>query len=146
MINTLIYLAILISIPIFSGTNLYLTEFLGPDPAYLNKLQAMNPYEVRFNLQLWRPFSSLFLTSGFRQYAFSTAYMLVFGFMLQASKIKFIPMLAFYLICGASGNMFGAVCNSSGSLFVGAQPACYAMFSGLLACFIVNWKALEPIQ
>lgn len=144
-LNSLIYLFVLISVPIFSNTSLYSIEFLGPDPSYLNTLQAMNPYEVRYNYQLWRPFTSLFLTSGFRQYAFTTAYLLVFGFMLQASKIKFLPMLAFYLICGATGNFFGAICNSSGSLFEGAQPACFAMFSGLLACFIVNWKALEPV-
>lgn len=120
VLNSLIYATVLITVPILSNTSLYSIEFLGPDPTYLNTLQAMNPYEVRYNYQLWRPFTSLFLTSGFRQYAFSTAYLLVFGFMLQASKMKFMTMLAFYLICGATGNIFGSLCNPDGSLFVGA--------------------------
>jgi len=54
-------------------------------------------------------------------------------------------MLVFYLFCGWSGNIFGAACNPEGSLSVGCQPACFAMFSGLIACFIVNWKALDSI-
>lgn len=148
-LNTLIYLGVLISIPFVNDPRfspLYPIEFLGPDPDYLNYLQAMNPYEVRYNYQFWRPFSSLFLTAGFKQYAFTTAYLLLFGFMLQATKIKFIPMLVFYLICGASGNLFGAICNPNGSIFVGATPACYAMFSGFFACFIVNWKALDAYE
>ena len=55
-------------------------------------------------------------------------------------------MLIFYLLCGATGNIFGAVCDSNGALFVGCTPACFAMFSGLFACLMVNWKALDRVQ
>lgn len=41
--------------------------------------------------------------------------------------------------------MFGAACNSSGALFVGCIPACFGMFSAMIACLIVNWKALEAL-
>lgn len=75
----------------------------------------------------------------------NTGYLLLFGFMLQATKISFGPMLAFYLISGATGNFFGAVCNQYGPLFAGATPAIFAMYFGVQACFIVNWKALEPV-
>jgi len=87
MINTAVYVGTLLAIMILDKPHLFVTEFLGPNPEFLNTLQAMNPYEVRYNYQLWRPITSLFLTAGFMQYGFSSAYLLVFGFMLQASKI-----------------------------------------------------------
>lgn len=31
--------------------------------------------------------------------------------MVQASRIKFVPMLAFYIICGFVGIMFGNAVN-----------------------------------
>lgn len=106
----------------------------------------MNPYSVRYNYHLWRPFTSLFLTVSFYEYAVNTGYLILFGFMLQATKIKFLPMLAFYLICGFTGNIFGAICNEYGPLFAGPSPAIFSMFYGSLGCFIVNWKALEPVS
>lgn len=146
MVNTIVYIGSLIALGFLSAPKMYDFEFLGADPTYMNTLQAMNPFEVRFNYQLWRPFTALFLTSGFQQYCYSTAYLLVFGFMFKATTIKFLPNLIFYLICGAVGNLFGAVCDRNGALFVGCQPGCYAMFAGVTACFIVNWKAMDQIS
>jgi membrane associated rhomboid family serine protease len=103
----------------------------------------MNPYEVRYNYQLWRPITSLFLTSGLYNYGYASAYLLIFGFMMQVTKIKFLTMLSFYLICGFVGNIFGALCNPNGSISVGSDPANFGIFSGLIATFIVNWKALD---
>lgn len=59
---TAIYLATLISCPFVPNGDLNSYLFLGVEPAYLNTLQAMNPWEVRYNYQLWRPFTSLLLT------------------------------------------------------------------------------------
>jgi membrane associated rhomboid family serine protease len=66
--------------------------------------------------------------------------------MLQASKIKFTTMAAFWFLSGAIGNIFGALCNSNGPLTVGSQPANFALYGGIIAAFIVNWKALERVQ
>jgi len=87
IINTVVYFATLITV--FIEGSLYEFIFLGPKPAFLNTVQAMNPYEVRHNYQLWRPITSLFLTAGFYEYAIMTAYLLLFGFMLQATGMSF---------------------------------------------------------
>lgn len=65
IILTVIYIATLVMVPFFAPNNLYKYEFLGPAPELLSYLQAMNPYQVRYKYQLWRPFTSLFLTVSF---------------------------------------------------------------------------------
>jgi membrane associated rhomboid family serine protease len=106
----------------------------------------MNPYEVRNNFQMWRCFTALFLTTGFQQWAFSSAYLLLFGFMFTSTGMKSWKMLLFYLVCGATGNIFGAACDKHGAIFVGCIPACYGMFSSMIATVIVNWKVLGPLK
>lgn len=64
MVNTIVYLLELVSM-IFTNGHLYDLEFLGPNPSYLNSMQAMNPWEVRYNYQIWRPITALFLSTGF---------------------------------------------------------------------------------
>jgi membrane associated rhomboid family serine protease len=104
--------------------------FLGVKPDYLNNLQANNPWEVRYNAQLWRPFVSLFFTADFEQYVNSSFFLLLIGFMNQNTKIKFIPMFIFYLIAGFGGIMFGSSVNPIASLTVGCMPAIFGMLGG----------------
>jgi len=64
MVNSVIYLATDVTMYFF-GYEMYTLVFLGAPPQWLNTCQAMNPYEVRYGYQLWRPLTSLFLTTGF---------------------------------------------------------------------------------
>lgn len=114
-------------------------------PGFLNKFQIMNPYEVRNNYQWWRPLSALFITNGFEQYMFSTAYLLLFGYMLASTKMSNLRMLVFYCLCGYVGNMFGAICDSNGALFCGDSPATFGMFAAMISCLCVNWHALDSM-
>ena len=66
--------------------------------------------------------------------------------MVQASRIKFLPMLVFYVVCGFGGIMFGSAVNKEASLTLGCQPAVYAMVASLISLLIVNWKALAPME
>jgi hypothetical protein len=66
--------------------------------------------------------------------------------MVQASKIKFLPMLVFYLVCGFGGIMFGSAVNKDAALTCGCQPAVYAMVASLISLLILNWKALAPME
>lgn len=145
LIITVIFLATLISCAFLPNANLNSYLFLGVNPAFLNTLQAMNPYEVRYNYQLWRPFTSLLLTPSLQQWGYSTAYLLIFGCMLHATKMSFVRMCAFWFICGGIGNWFGSVCNSEGPLTVGSNPGNFALWGGVIACFIVNWKKLDSM-
>jgi membrane associated rhomboid family serine protease len=144
MFNTAVYAAELIIVAI-QGDPLSLGRFLGPMPGFLNKFQIMNPYEVRNNYQWWRPLSALFITNGFEQYMFSTAYLLLFGYMLASTKMSNLRMLVFYCLCGYVGNMFGAICDSNGALFCGDSPATFGMFAAMISCLCVNWHALDSM-
>lgn len=66
MVNTVIYVATVIYIFIAPDQGLYTLVFFGPKPSLLNTLQGMNPYMVRYKAELWRPFTALFLTTGFQ--------------------------------------------------------------------------------
>lgn len=65
--------------------------------------------------------------------------------MLHATKMSWVRMCAFWFICGGIGNWFGSVCNSSGPLTVGSNPGNFALWGGVIACFIVNWKKLDSM-
>jgi membrane associated rhomboid family serine protease len=71
----------------------------------------MWPYKIQQDYQLWRFFTSLFLTFGFGQWVTNSFFLLLVGFMLQNSKMSFIKMAVFYLLCGFGGYLFGATCN-----------------------------------
>lgn len=62
--------------------------------------------------------------------------------MLCSTGMKPLPMFIFYCVNGAVGNIFGALCNSSGALFVGCIPACFGMFAAMISTLAVNWHAL----
>lgn len=65
--------------------------------------------------------------------------------MLASTKMSNLNMLIFYCVCGYIGNIFGAICDSNGALFVGSLAASYGMFSGMISCLIVNWHALAAV-
>jgi len=144
MVNTAIYLASYITMYFF-GYQPYTLIFLGSPPEWLNVCQAMNPYQVRYGYQLWRPLTSLFLTAGFQEYAFQSAYLLLFGYMFSATKMSNLNMLIFYLACGYVGNIFGAACDNTYSLFVGSTPSSFGMFGAMISTLCVNWHALDSL-
>jgi len=85
--------------------------FLGPDPIVLANWQAMWPYKIQQEYQIWRFFTCLFLSFGFGTWVINSFFLLLIGFMLQASKISFVKMTFFYLLCGFGGQLFGATCD-----------------------------------
>lgn len=110
VINTAVYITTLF-MNFNINYNLDDSVFLGADTALLAKWQAMWPYKIQQDYQLWRFFTSLFLTFGFGQWVTNSFFLLLVGFMLQNSKMSFIKMAVFYLLCGFGGYLFGATCN-----------------------------------
>jgi len=123
------------------GLNYYV--FLGPNLKLLEAWGCKDQQKMLINHQFWRLFTAMFLSVGFQQYVFNSIALILIGFMLEATKPGFVPMLIITLGSGISGTFFGSVCDFK--LAVGVDIAYFGYTGALLAAVIVNWKALEPI-
>ena len=101
---------------------------------------CLNPWEIKENYQIWRLFTTLFLSVGFSNYAISSVCLLIIGFMIESSKMGIARMAVFYMLCGGIGSLFSALISSD--LSCGNFSAIMALDSGLMALVIRNWKAL----
>ena len=142
VINTLVYILTLFMM-VSPNKGLNDLVFLGPDLRTLENWGALNAYEIRYNFQIWRLFTSLFLSIGFSEYMISSGALLVIGFMVENPKMSAARMAMFYFLSGILGNLF-SVCVES-ELSVGSMPAVMALVSGMLGTVIVNWKALHGV-
>jgi len=82
--------------------------FLGPDPHILESWGALNPWKIKYNYQVWRLFTALFLNVGLSMYLFSSIALLVIGFMAENHKISPRRMALFYFLSGILGNFLSA--------------------------------------
>ena len=141
VVNTVIYLATLFTTWIMRDRELNHFVFLGPDLRVLHAWGALDAYQIRFNYQIWRLFTSLLLSTGFSTYCISSGSLMVIGFMVENAKIDPVRMAIFYILAGILGNLFSV--SVVEELSVGCLPSVMALVSGLLASVIVNWKALR---
>ena len=117
------------------------TVFLGPDLRVLNSLGCLNPYEIHENYQVWRLFTTLFLSVGFSNYAIASVALLIIGFMVESSRVGIVRMALFYFLCGGVASIFSALVSSD--LSCGNFSSIMALVSGMMALVIRNWKALH---
>jgi len=143
-LNTMIYL-ISLGLCFFPKYGLDKNVFLGPDVELLYKLQAMSPYDVKDNYELWRLITPLFLTQGFTQYINSTFFVLIFGFMFQGTGMPFVKQVFFYLTTGLVGYLFAVTCESTSAMLVGPMPAVCGLLGGMAGSLIRNIQALEGL-
>jgi len=142
VINTIVYILTLFMM-VSPNKDLNSLVFLGPAPSTLEKWGALNAYKIRYDFEIWRLFTSLFLSIGFSMYMISSGALLVIGFMVENPKMSPARMAVFYFLAGILGNLF-CICVES-ELSVGCMPAVMALVSGMLGTVIVNWKALHGV-
>lgn len=109
VVNTLFYLITLFVTTIQSDRELNYYVFLGPDLRVLHAWGSLDYYEIRYNYQIWRLFTSLLLSTGFSTYVISSGALLVIGFMVENAKMDAVRMAVFYFTAGILGNLF-SVC------------------------------------
>jgi len=112
LINTVMYIYLVVATCFLFDKGLDAKAFLGPDLALLNTYGARNPWEMRYNYQLWRLVTPMFLSTGFSQWSMNCIALMILGFMLESSKVGILRMGLFYFICVIGGEIFGAVCSS----------------------------------
>ena len=139
VIFTIIYIGTL-CIMMSPNKDLNSNVFLGPDLRTLHNWGALDPYEIRYNGQVWRLFTSLFLTVGFSAYCITSGTLLVLGFMVENPKMSPYRMAIMFFGAGVLGNLFSCCVNDDVS--VGPQSGIKSLTSALMASVIVNWKAL----
>ena len=139
LVNTAAYVATLF-MAVSPNKELNDKVFLGPDLYTLHAWGALDAYEIQQNYQVWRLFTSLFLSLGFSQYVISSGTLLVIGFMVENPKMSPIRMALLYFLAGILGNLF-SVCVKF-EVSVGCFPSVMGLVAALLAGVIVNWKAL----
>jgi len=137
---TLVYAAsFIVMIGPNKGLNSYV--FLGPDLSTLHKYGALDAYEIRYNYQLWRLFTSLLLSIGFSTYCITSGTLLVIGFIVENPKMSPYRMAILFFGAGILGNLF-SVCVQN-EVSVGPMTGIMSYSSALIASVIVNWKALQ---
>lgn len=92
---------------------------------------------------MWRLVTPLFLSLGFQQYIFNSVSILIIGFITESSKIGFMKMAILFILTGFGGYLMGSVCSDNAA--VSNSPSIFGYISAMIACVIVNWKALEQI-
>ena len=139
LVNTGVYAATLCMM-ISPQKQLNPNVFLGPDLHTLHAWGALDAWEIRYNFQVWRLMTSLFLNVGFSTFMISSGALMIIGFIVENRKMSPGRLALFYFASGALGNLF-AVCVRS-EVSVGPMGAIMALTSGLIALVIVNFKAL----
>lgn len=138
-INTVMYLLTLFATWFGSG-ELNRFVFLGPDLKTLHAWGALDAYEIRYNWQVWRLFTSLLLSTGFTTWGISSVALLVIGFMAESPKMSAVKMGIFYMLVGTLANLFSVSVDFDCS--VGNLPAIMGIVAGMLGSVAINWNAL----
>eukprot|EP00347_Sterkiella_histriomuscorum_P024243 403331813 len=140
LIDVLIYITTLIATGA-KGYPLDNDNFLGPSVITLNQFGSNNPFRMRYDIQLWRFFTPIFLHAGFMHIFSNMLSQMIIGFMLESIMGPFRVGLL-YLVSGIGGNLFSALCAPD-KLSVGASTSIFGLLACLLSLVLVNWKALD---
>ena len=142
LIITVVF-AVLLGVMAMPEKQLNENLFLGPDLKTLHAWGALDPYMIRYNYQIWRLFTSLFISIGFMEYIIASGTLLVIGSIVENPKMSAYKMAIMFFASGILGNLF-SICVQS-EISVGPMPGIMSLTSGLISSIIVNWKALAGV-
>ena len=114
-------------------------EFLGISTQTLDTWGAKDAYKIRYNYQLWRWFTPIFLHANFMHIFFNTISLFWIGFMVE-STIGKPAFTALYLLSGIGGFIFS--CDINDDISVGASGAIFGLIGILLSNLILNWRSI----
>jgi len=113
--------------------------FLGNTPECMKTFGMRMPFLIKEG-EVWRLFLSLYVNHGFSQVVVNCLAQLFAGLMLEA-QMGSLRMAFFWFTAGIGANLFAATAEDLYA--AGAEPAMFALISGLLAMFIYYWERIH---
>ena len=98
---------------------------------------AKVPYLMRYESQVWRFATPMFLHVNLPHLLVNSLTLLVIGQSLEYD-LGWAKFLALYLLAGMGGILFSAMCNDT--LSAGASTAIFGLIGSYIACLIINWS------
>lgn len=112
------------------------TQFLGVPTATLIQFGAKVPELMRYEMQLWRFITPVFLHGSFSHIMGNSITLLLLGQLVEHDMGSWL-FLFFYLLTGFGGILFSALCSDAVS--VGASTALFGIIGSYAANLILNW-------
>lgn len=122
------------------GTLLAPRAFLAPNTTTLWYFGEKDPYAMRYQYQIWRFLTPVFLHAGLAHLLTNCFSQLIFGSMIE-SMIGFWKTAGIYFASAVGGNLFSALVSNSPS--VGASTAISGLLGIYIGYIIVSWKAMD---
>lgn len=113
---------------------------LAVDQKTLIKFGAKDPYLMRYEYQVWRFFTPMFLHLNLVHILCNTFSTLVLGQTLE-QDLGSLRFTALYLLSGFGGILLSALCSDS--ISVGASTAVFGLIGSYVSCLILNWGYLK---
>ena len=115
--------------------------FLAPTKSTLNIFGAQNAYAQKYQGEVWRFFTPVFLHGYFLHILMNIISQIIIGSMLEkvvGSKVLIIC----YFLSSLGGNLLSSIMLPQ-SLSVGASSAIFGMIGMNVAYVLVNWKSIS---
>mmetsp|Transcript_22035 Transcript_22035/g.24498 ORF Transcript_22035/g.24498 Transcript_22035/m.24498 type:complete len:202 (-) Transcript_22035:29-634(-) len=110
---------------------------MGISSSKLSSFGAKNPYNIRYNYQLYRWVIPIFLHANFMHIFFNTVALFWIGFNVERNPISFF---ALYILSGIGGFIFSSLIDDS--IAVGASGAIFGIIGVLITNLVFNWRAI----
>lgn len=134
-VNVLIY-TVLLGI---SMNQLLDDQFLGIKANRLSQAGAKDSYKIRYNYQLWRWITPIFLHANFMHIFFNSVSLFWIGFMVEHNLGK-IAFSILYMASGIGGFVFSSLLSDH--ISVGASGAIFGLVGILISNLVINWRRI----
>jgi len=130
----------IITLSVNGGPNTKCLEFLCPKGITLDQFGERDNSEIKYNYELWRFITPIFLHAHFLHIFFNAASQLMFGSQVELMLGSF-RLVVFYILCGVGGNVLGGLITQNPA--VGASTSISGFLGLFVAYLILNWKRLS---
>ena len=114
---------------------------LGPTSDAMIKLGCKDAYRIKYNYELWRLFTPIFLHGGFIHLIMNLSMQLRLGMMIER-RWNTLRWLIVYFASGIIANCYSIMCYPK-TLGVGASGALLGLFGGFCVDILLNKKQFQ---
>jgi len=141
LVDIIMFIITLCAGGITSGNPSTAAQFLQVNPMTLYYFGDRYPYYMRYEYQIWRFITPVFLHAYFLHIFFNMCSQLIFGSLVEGMVKSLWKVVALYFLADFGGNLFGALVSDTPA--VGASTAIAGLLGVYMAYIIVNWKKMD---